>query len=121
MGIIHEDCGMPVGDEVLEQVAARWKTCLREYDILARFDGDEFAVLLPGADVLAAHAVGERMARAVEASPLGERLPRRVTISTGAALWNPPSAESGKTSCDARRARLAEARGLGGGKSCVDR
>jgi diguanylate cyclase (GGDEF)-like protein len=115
MRTYNDEFGVPSGDQVLEQVARRLETCVREYDVLARLEGDEFGVLLPGADGLAARAVGERMARAVAgqafafaaaagaASWAGEEedllrlaeplLPpeRTVTVSIGGALWVPPS------------------------------
>jgi len=35
-----------VGDLLLKEIAARLQSCVRETDIVARFDGDEFALLL---------------------------------------------------------------------------
>ena len=61
MAAINDEFGRPVGDQILERIAGRLKSCLREYDVLARLEGDEFGVLLPGADELAARAVAKRM------------------------------------------------------------
>jgi diguanylate cyclase (GGDEF)-like protein len=92
MRAINEEFGIPVGDRVLEQVASRLKACLREYDVLARLADDEFAVLLPGADVIAARAVAERMLQAIGGS-LELLRERGVTLSAGGALWIPPSGQ----------------------------
>jgi diguanylate cyclase (GGDEF)-like protein len=97
MGHINEGFGFPIGDAVLERVAALLKTCLRDYDVLARLEGDEFAVLLPGADLLGGHAVAERMVRTVGTARYEELQPElAVTISVGAVLWIPPSGETGR-------------------------
>ncbi len=97
MNGINESFGVAVGDAVLERVAALLKTCLREYDLMARLEGDEFAVLLPGADELAGRTVAERMVKVVADATFDEQLPTlRVTLSAGAVLWMPPSGESGR-------------------------
>lgn len=97
MGAINEGFGIAVGDAVLERVAGLLKTCLRDYDLMARLEGDEFAVLLPGADELAANTVAQRMLKAVAGATCDEQLPAlKVTVSAGAVLWVPPSGENGR-------------------------
>lgn len=119
MGALNDEYGVRVGDEVLEQVASRLKKCLREYDILARFEDDEFAVLLPSSDAVGAKAVGDRIMTAMGANPFLDGR-AKVTVSMGVALWVPPSAET--TADIVRRAGLAsrEARKRGGARFHVD-
>ena len=45
---INDSLGHPCGDELLVLVARRLETCVRQTDVVARFGGDEFAILLDG-------------------------------------------------------------------------
>lgn len=62
---VNDRYGHPVGDELLVGLARRLRRRLREADILARWGGEEFLALLPGADLVAANKVGEDLADAV--------------------------------------------------------
>ncbi|HEX8211461.1 MAG TPA: EAL domain-containing protein [Longimicrobium sp.] len=66
--VVNDSLGHHVGDELLVAVSGRLKGCLRESDTVARFGGDEFAVLLEELED-SAHAVmvAERIAAAVAA------------------------------------------------------
>lgn len=64
--LINDTAGHDSGDLVLRQVAGRLRQCLRECDLLSRFGGDEFAVLLREIDdPEAARATAQRVLSAV--------------------------------------------------------
>ncbi|HAL62334.1 MAG TPA: hypothetical protein DCP08_08020 [Chloroflexi bacterium] len=85
---INNSYGHLAGDIVLKGVAEIIKSNLREYDLPARFGGEEFAILLPEADSQEAYLVADRIRKEVEATrfevPTSD-LPIRATISLGVA------------------------------------
>ncbi|GIH50911.1 GGDEF domain-containing protein [Microbispora rosea subsp. rosea] len=86
---VNDTYGHLVGDQVLAQVAATLRTQLREYDVVGRFGGEEFVVLLPGADVHEARRVAERLrARVGRMVVPAEQATVTVTVSAGVAIMN---------------------------------
>jgi len=92
--LLNDTLGHLQGDRCLKLVAAAMRGNLRgQSDILARYDGEEFVLLLPGTDMAAACEVAERIRAAVKdlehpnpGSPHGV-----VTVSIGVAeLLSPP-------------------------------
>lgn len=77
--------GHVAGDRVLSAVADTLRAHFRPSDLLARFGGDEFAVLLPGLGTDEARAVGERVRAAVSSRAPGseEGEDAGLTISLG--------------------------------------
>lgn len=62
----NDNFGHLVGDVVLKEVADILKKNVREIDLVGRFGGEEFCMLLPEADKAGAYLVGERIRKAVE-------------------------------------------------------
>jgi diguanylate cyclase (GGDEF)-like protein len=73
--------GHVAGDRALKSVAASLIRATREYDVAARFGGDEFCVLLPETELEGALVVAERIRSLVEESKVAPR----VTVSVGVA------------------------------------
>lgn len=62
--------GHLVGDQVLQVVARLMLTSLRDSDILGRYGGEEFSILLPDTDVKAAASAAERLLSCIAATPI---------------------------------------------------
>jgi two-component system cell cycle response regulator len=84
---INDTHGHDVGDLVLKEFATRLTANVRAMDSACRFGGEEFVVIMPGADLDAARSLAERVRRAVGDAPFftgsGEALD--VTVSLGVA------------------------------------
>ena len=63
---VNDSYGHPCGDMVLKETAALFKTGLRRSDVLARYGGDEIAVVLPEADDAMALEVAEKLRKRLE-------------------------------------------------------
>ena len=53
---VNDTMGHQAGDQVLREISAMLRQSVRAYDIVARWGGEEFLVILPGADLEAARA-----------------------------------------------------------------
>jgi len=83
---INDRFGHSVGDDVLRQTARTLGNSLRSMDMVFRFGGEEFCVLLSATGHEAAHIVAERLRAAVEAqSETAGAIPLPVTLSLGLA------------------------------------
>ncbi len=83
----NDTYGHQRGDEVLRIVADLLRKGSRASDIVARYGGDEFMIVLPNTSKETASEIAERLRRAVEAYPflLGESIVTTVTLSVGVA------------------------------------
>ncbi|MBT5903927.1 MAG: diguanylate cyclase [Opitutaceae bacterium] len=84
---VNDPHGHAAGDLVLQEASARAKSCLRQTDRIARFGGEEIAVLLIELDEAAAIEVAERIVQVIHdtAFDIGEGDEINVTISAGLA------------------------------------
>ena len=63
---VNDDFGHMVGDVVLEKFAQLLKASCREVDVVARYGGDEFSIILPETDDRGAMLIAERISKKVE-------------------------------------------------------
>lgn len=87
--VINDNHGHLVGDEVLRSLVRLLKRKLRETDWVARYGGDEFAVVLPGCSADQLEMLAGKLNRGLEAIavdlPTGDRLP--VSFSIGGSVY----------------------------------
>ena len=87
---INDTYGHPQGDEVLRSVSKVLKQSIRTCDVLSRYGGEEFTIILPETDIKGAAILAERVRQMVEKSKLsfnGDSV--KVTVSIGAATFDP--------------------------------
>jgi len=84
---INDSLGTEVGDRVLIEVAERGKTCLRQGDLLARVGGDQFALLVHGAEQRSAEAAAARVLDSIGRAYAFEGSQFTLTCSIGIALY----------------------------------
>jgi len=85
---INNTYGHLAGDEVLNEIARILKKSVREYDVVARFGGEEFIVMLPETTIQQSLERAEMIRREIEATEFNVATsvtPIPVTISTGLA------------------------------------
>jgi diguanylate cyclase (GGDEF)-like protein len=83
---LNDEFGHLLGDEVLRQVSSLFHQNLRKIDVVCRYGGEEFALLLTQTSAQQAIAVGEKLRKMVEEWQF-PGVPRTVTISAGVASF----------------------------------
>jgi diguanylate cyclase (GGDEF)-like protein/PAS domain S-box-containing protein len=119
---LNDTHGHDKGDMLLKQVAQRLQTCVRHYDCVGRFGGDEFVVLLEhigtGSIDEATHAcqVAQKILSVLNEPYLLETLHHRITPSIGIAIFD---SEMVSTSDLLRRADMAMYKAKAEGRNAV--
>jgi diguanylate cyclase len=89
---INDTHGHPVGDEVLAGAVRCLTQCLRPFDNVFRYGGDEFLIALPGTDLEIGQTVIKRVRERLASRPLAVGpggIARHVTASYGLAMLDP--------------------------------
>lgn len=86
---VNDTYGHPVGDYVLKALAEICKSILRDVDIVVRFGGEEFIVILPSTNISGALLTAERIRFAVEKYEfVYEDISLKATVSIGATSYD---------------------------------
>jgi diguanylate cyclase (GGDEF)-like protein len=85
---VNDSYGHDAGDAVLRVLAERCRIVLRETDLICRYGGEEFAIVLSESDINVAHIVANRLFASITGSSVATRAgPVNVTISVGVASF----------------------------------
>ncbi len=117
---INNRHGHLMGDQMIRRVADAIRSALREYDVPARFGGDEFAILMPETTLPEAMSVAERIRRGVEAVELkvADGAGARASVSIGVALFPGHGRTASELLAAADRA-VYQAKALGRNRVCA--
>ncbi len=86
---VNDTYGHPVGDQVLKSLADICRTVLRDVDIIVRFGGEEFIVILPSTNISGALLTAERIRAGVEEFDFTyEDTSLKATVSIGATSYD---------------------------------
>jgi diguanylate cyclase (GGDEF)-like protein len=113
---VNDSHGHATGDAVLQDVAYLLRKQLRAFDLAYRIGGEEFLVLLPGANLEQTFAMAERLRRGVQADTVGGGL--RVTMSFGVSASARECAFDYQSVCEEADAALYEAKRQGRNRVC---
>lgn len=92
----NDHYGHLAGDDTLRQIAqALQKHCQRASDLVSRYGGEEFAIILPSTDRAGAVQIGEQLRQAIESLQIPHCPPyQQVTVSVGVAVLTPDHEKS---------------------------
>jgi diguanylate cyclase (GGDEF)-like protein len=116
----NERGGRRLGDQILEGVADVIKKSVRDTDVVARYGGDEFFVMLPATHFAGSLVVASRIWRDVAQKAFGTpEAEVNVTASLGVALFPSRDVRTKDALLSALEAALLEAKRRGGNRLCV--
>ena len=112
---INERSGQSAGDAALRDVAELIRQCVRESDVVARFGGDEFVIIMPGTHFAGSLAAAERLLR--EAQARRPSLP--CAFSIGISFYPSRDVRTKDALLRSADAALFQAKQQGGSRVCV--
>lgn len=117
---VNDRFGHDTGDTVLRESSARIRKAVREIDVVTRYGGEEFLLVLPSTNFSGALAVADRVWRAVGGEPfLFASTSERISISVGVAVFPSRDIKSKDQLIKAADRALYQAKGDGRDRICV--
>jgi len=101
---VNDTYGHPAGDSVLREASRRMTACIRAYDVLGRYGGEEFLLVVPSSDEAGTLSLAERIRLSLASEAIAlEQGEIHVTASFGVAICNdnnPPTVPTLLRVCD---------------------
>lgn len=95
---INDTYGHLVGDQVLREMATAFKASVRDVDVVIRYGGEEFLVILPGTNLQEGLIVANRIKNRVERTTFNnDEVPIRMTVSIGVSHYPSPNISTPET------------------------
>lgn len=118
---LNDAYGHPQGDRVLRELARIFREATRESDMLTRYGGEEFALILPSTDLAGGQVTAERIRQAVEtcAFPYPGNPPLHTTVSVGVAHYQGEGLEHPKEFIELADRALYQAKRQGRNRTVV--
>jgi len=111
---INDTYGHPAGDMVLSEIGSKLKECIRESDLICRYGGEEFAVILPNTQPEKARIVCERFRELVAGHKFIHNPSEfHITLSIGIASYDRGTDQSPLEFIDAADQALYQAKSAG--------
>lgn len=115
---VNDTYGHGVGDLVLQRIAETIRAEVRGCDVVARFGGEEFAVLARSTTGEGGRQLAEKLRRAIARMVVAPELDLRITASFGVAAWH-PGEESWAELVEQTDRQLYRAKNLGRNRVCM--
>ena len=117
---LNDTYGHMAGDAVLREATRRMSTCIRSYDAIGRYGGEEFLVVLPGCDEQSAAGRAERLRGAIVNKPF-DTSEGRITVTCSLGVASTSSGANGDVESLLRAADAALYRAKANGRNRVEK
>lgn len=117
---VNDRYGHDAGDAVLREVAARLNKAVREIDVVTRYGGEEFLLVLPSTNFAGALSVADRVWRAIGSQRfMLERKELQLTVSVGVAVFPSRDIKSKDSLIKAADRAMYQSKNEGRDRICV--
>ena len=117
---VNDTHGHGAGDDVLREASRRMSACLRPYDVLARFGGEEFMLVLPACQPAEAIQVAERLRIALHDAPFPLEGAKAIQVTCSAGIATCSGGANIDTNAFIEAADVALYRAKSGGRNRVE-